>query len=253
MLLMRLLRNLLLIVYVPATVVFAAWTAVKISPDGFPGKAELTQFSQQLLQPMGGDFTVFLTALGVVALGLAVCVLSITPQGKPKDIRVEFEGGSVVMSDSATKSYIENALQEFTDLGIRKITLEHQARGLAVHIISDVKTQKHVPDLEQSIITRVHVALVKELGIKKVSRVTVSISGFQASKANAAKKGSPTPVAATSIAPATEPVVAVEPVAPSPTHTPELPVSPFSEKAIPTPKPFAGFGEEPTSERTEKL
>jgi hypothetical protein len=211
---MRIIRNLLATLVVLASIVFGAVAAVKNPPSLFPMPEELTKLADQGIQLVGGPDLVFFTCLGLAISGLLTVALTFVGGNRHKDIRVDLDGGSVVMSESAIRSYLETAMQEFPEIGIRRIDIFTGGRGLLIQMQADLRTQDHVPDLEQSIITRIHVALVKELGISKVDKVQVSVAGFRPSPpvAKTASKTIEQPKAAVSaVAAAPKAPLAVEP------------------------------------------
>jgi hypothetical protein len=182
---MRIIRNLLATLVVLASIVFGAVAAIKNPPPQFPIPEELTRLADQGIQLVGGPDLLFFSCLGFAICGLLTVVLTFVGGNRRKDIRVDLDGGSVVMSEAAIRSYLETAMQEFTEIGVRRIDIFAGGRGLLIQMQADLRTQDHVPDLEQSIITRIHVALVKELGISKVDKVQVSVAGFRPSPSSA--------------------------------------------------------------------
>jgi hypothetical protein len=188
---MRLIRNLLASFIVLASIIFGAVAAIKNPPTFFSMPADLTSLADKAIVLVGGSGYLFFTCLGFCVSGLVTVFLSLPGGRRNKDIRVDLEGGSVVMSESAIRSYLEAALAEFPQIGVRRIDIFSNGRGLLVQMQADLKTQQHVPDLEQSIITRIHVALVNELGISKVQNVRVSVSGFRPSTSSLPKTGAP--------------------------------------------------------------
>jgi hypothetical protein len=225
---MRIIRNLLASLVVLASIVFGALAAVKNPPELFNMPENLTLLADQGLALVGGANNVFFSCVGLSLTALVTVFLSFVGGKKHRDIRVELEGGSVVMSESAIRSYLDEAMKEFPQIGVRRIDIYSGGRGLMVQMQADLKTQQHVPDLEQSIITRIHVALVKELGISKVQQVQVSVSGFRPTAGGSAHgrapdaKAFPAPPTAPAVVPvAASPMKETKPVS-APGVTPEI-------------------------------